>query len=90
MQSKSVELEQTRTNSNTTKNGEKDCQKPMNYEEWSKSIKLEQTFASNFLQGGMAAERNRRLFNSGIARALRGNMRIGAAFVLNVAVVLLR
>ena len=88
--SKSVELERTRTNSNTTKIGGKDCQKPMNYEEWSKSNKLEQTLTSNVVQGGMAAGRKKRLFNRGIFYALRGDMRIGAAFVLNVVVVLLR
>ena len=85
-----IELGRTRTNSYTTKIGGKDCQKPMNYEEWSKSNKLEQTLTSNVVQGGMAAGRKKRLFNRGIFHALRGDMRIGAAFVLNVVVVLLR
>ena len=44
-----VELEQTRTNSNTPKNVGNDRQNAMNYEEWSKSIELEQTVTLNFV-----------------------------------------
>ena len=39
------ELDRTRTNS---KKLEKNRQNPMNYEEWSKSIELEQTLTPNF------------------------------------------
>ena len=43
-----VEVWQTRTNSDTPENGGNDRRKPMNYGEWSKSIKLDQTLTPNF------------------------------------------
>ena len=50
--SKSVELGRTRTNSNTPKNGKLVAKKPMNYEEWSKSIELDQTLTPNLSMAG--------------------------------------
>ena len=44
---KSVELEQTRTNSDTAKMQGNDCKDSMKYEEWSKSNELEQTLTPN-------------------------------------------
>ena len=46
---KSVELEQTRTNSDTAKMQGNDCKDSMKYEEWSKSNELEQTLTPDFL-----------------------------------------
>ncbi len=46
----SNKLEQTRTNSNKLGRGEKGDENPMIYEEWSKSIELEQTLTPNFLE----------------------------------------
>ena len=45
-----IELDRTVTNSNKPKNGGNDRQKPMNYGEWSKSNKLEQTLTPNSRQ----------------------------------------
>ena len=54
------ELEQTRTNSNKLERDEKHDKKPMNYEEWSKSIELDQTLTPNFLWDSNSAKQNKR------------------------------
>ena len=43
----SIELDRTASNSNKLGRDEKDDKNPMNYEEWSKSIELEQTLTPN-------------------------------------------
>ncbi len=45
----SVELDRTRTNSNTTETRGNDRQTSMKYEKRSKSIEVGRTFATNFL-----------------------------------------
>ena len=68
--SNSIELRQTRTNSNTPQKRGNDGTKPMNYWEWPKSIELDQTLTPDFSQVGHA-ELKRRFLNRRTRRERR-------------------
>ena len=69
--SKSVELERSRTNLNKLVRGRKNGEKPMKYEEWSKSNELDRTLTPKFV-GELFWRNTGRDFEQKVTKATKG------------------